>query len=205
MGRIKGVLTVARGVLAIAWVVTACWSASAAELTTALSKDNRTIVLLNGDLAAGDAGRFRDLLKASSAAGKPVSGIRLNSRGGSLVEGVRLAAVVQGARIATVVMAGATCAAACFVPFIAGSQKYVSATATVDAPGAAAPQEPSGRTAAVVRDEKPAIVRVVKELGLLDAIVTKMLSVPEDQTFPLSPDDLRAMGATLTGKPVLQR
>jgi hypothetical protein len=192
-------------VLAIAWVATACWSASAAELTTTLSKENKTIIILNGDLAAGDAGRVRELLKASSAAGKPVSGIRLNSRGGSLVEGVRLAAVVQGARIATVVMAGATCAAACFVPFIAGSQKYVSATATVEAPGAAAPQEPSGRTPAVVRDEIPPIVRVVKELGLLDAIVTKMLSVPEHETFPLSPDDLRAMGAILTGKPILQR
>ena len=151
LGRIKGVLTVTREVLAIAWVATACWSASAAELTT-LSKDNKTIVLLNGDLAAGDAGRVRDLLNASFAAGKPVSGIRLNSRGGSLVEGVRLAGVVHGAnvhgaKIATVVMAGATCAAACFVPFIAGNQKYVSATATVDAPGAAAPREPSGEPA----------------------------------------------------------
>jgi hypothetical protein len=196
---------VARGVLAIAWVATACWSASAAELTTMLSKENKTIVLLNGEFAAGDAARVRDLLKTSLAAGKPVSGIRLNSRGGSIVEGVRLAAIVQGAKIATVVVAGATCAAACFIPFVAGSQKYVSATATVDAPGAAARQEPSGRTPAVVRDEKPAIVRVVKELGLLDAIVTKMLSVPEDQTFPLSADDLRAMGAVLTGKPILQR
>jgi hypothetical protein len=204
LGWIKGVRTVAKGVLAIAWMATACWSVSAAELTTTLSKDNKTIVLLNGELAAGDAGRFRDLLNVSFVAGKPVTVIRLNSRGGSLVEGVRLAAVVHVARIATVVMAGATCAAACFVPFVAGSQKYVSATATVDAPGAAGPV-PSGRTPAVVRDEKPPIVRVLKELGLLDAIVTKMLAVPEDQTFPLSPDDLRAMGATLTGKPVLQR
>jgi hypothetical protein len=159
--RIKGVLTVARGVLAVAWVATACWSASAAELTTVLSKDNKTIILLNGEFAAGDAGRVRDLLKTSLAAGKPIAGIRLNSRGGSLVEGVRLAAVIHGAKIATVVMAGATCAAACFVPFVAGSQKYVSATATVIAPGAAAPQEPSGRTPAVVRDDIPPIVRVV--------------------------------------------
>jgi hypothetical protein len=196
---------VARGALAIACMTAACWSASAAELTTTLSKENKTIILLSGDLAAGDAGRVRDLLKAAVAAGKPVSGIRLNSRGGSMVEAVRLAAVVQGAKIATVVTAGATCAAACFIPFIAGNQKFVNATATIGAPGAAAPQEPSGRTPALVRGETPGIVRVVKELGLLDAIVTKMLAKSEDDIAWLTLDDLRAMGATVTGKPVLSR
>ena len=189
--------TVSRGALAIAWMAAACWSASAAELTTTLSKENKTIVLLNGELATGDAGRVRDLLKAAVAAGKPVSGIRFNSRGGSLVEGVRLAAVVQGAKIATVVVAGATCAAACFIPLIAGNQKFVSATATVGAPGAAPRQESSGQT--------PGIVRVVKELGLLDAIVAKMLTTFEDDIAWLTLDELRAMGATTTGKPVLPR
>jgi hypothetical protein len=196
---------VARGALAIAWVATACWSASAAELTTMLSKDNKTIVLVNGELATGDAGRVRDLLKSEAAAGKPVSGMRFNSRGGSLVEAVRLAAVVQGAKIATVVVAGATCAAACFVPLIAGNQKVISASATIGAPGAAPRQEPSGQTPAIVRGQTPAIVRVVKELGLLDAIIAKMLATPEDDIAWLTLDDLRAMGATTTGKPVLPR
>jgi hypothetical protein len=183
----------------------ACWSASAAELTTTLSKENKTIVLLNGELATGDAGRVRDLLKAAVAAGKPVSGIRFNSRGGSLVEAVRLAAVVQGAKIATVVAAGATCAAACFIPLIAGNQKFVSATASIGAPGAAPHQEPSGKTPAIVRGETPGIVRVVKELGLLDAIVAKMVATSEDDIAWLTLDDLRAMGATMTGKPALPR
>jgi hypothetical protein len=200
---------VARGALAIAWMAAACcwpaacWPASAAELKTTLSGNNTTIVLLNGSLAAGDASRARDLMKAAAAAGKPVSGIRLNSSGGNIVEAVRLAGVVQGAKIATVVMAGATCAGPCFVPFIAGNQKVVSATATVGAPGAAARQEPSGQTPAVVRGDTPPIVRVVKELGLIDAIVTKMLAKSEDDVAWLTPDDLRAMGATITGKPVL--
>lgn len=195
----------ARGALAIAWMAAACWSASAAELKTTFSADNKTIVLLNGSLAAGDAGRVRDLLKAAATAGKPVSAIRFNSNGGNIVEAVRLAAVIQGAKIATVVMAGATCAAACFVPFVAGNQKYVSATATVGAPGAAARQEPSGRTPAIVRGETPSVVRVLKELGLLDAIVTKMLAKSEDDVAWLTLDDLRAMGVTVTGKPVLPR
>jgi hypothetical protein len=190
----------------------ACWSASAAELTTTLSKDNTTtIVVLSGELAEGDASRFRDILKTSAAAGKPVSAVRLNSRGGSLMEGVRLAAVVlrekkiKGAKIDTVIAAGATCSGACFIPFIAGTQKIVSATATVGVPGAAEKSQPTGTTPAVVQAERPALVRVVQQLGLLDAIVTKMLATPEEDVFLLTADDLRAMGARMTGKPAQPR
>src|SRR6266436_997669 len=160
-----------RGVFAFACVVAACWPASAADLTTTLSRENRTIVLLNGEFADGDAGRLRDIIRGSISSGRPVSGIRLNSPGGSLLEGVRLA----------------------------GNQKFVSATATVGVPGAA---NRFGRDAA---GEVPAIVRVVKELGLLDSIVEKMLAAREDEIVLLTQDDLRAMGATTTGRPAQAR
>ena len=186
-----------RGLFAFA-LVAACCSASAANVTTTLSA-NRTIVLLNGELAEGDASRLRDIVRGSTSAGRPVSGIRLNSSGGSLVEGVRLAAVIQNAKIATVVASGATCASACFIAFAAGNQKFVSATATVGVPGAA---NRFGQDAA---GEVPPIVRVVKEMGLLDAIVEKMLATREDEVSWLTQDDLRAMGATITGKPAQAR
>ncbi|MBO0750637.1 MAG: hypothetical protein J2P53_00890 [Bradyrhizobiaceae bacterium] len=194
-----------RGVLAIALIGAACWSASAAELTAIPSKENRTIVVLNGELAVGDASRFKEIVKASASAGRPVSALRLNSPGGSLIEGVRLAAVIHGTKIATVVGAGATCAGACFIPFVGGSQKFVSTTATVSVPGAASDLQPTGKTPAVVRVETPSIVRVVKAMGLLDAIVTRMLATSEGDAFQLSVDDLRAMGATMTGKPTQLR
>jgi hypothetical protein len=173
----------------------ACSSASAADLTTTLSRENRTTVLLNGELAEGDASRLRDTIRASINSARPVSGIRLNSPGGSMLEGVRLAGVIQNAKVATVVASGATCAAACFIAFVAGNQKFVSVSAMVGAPGAAdkSGQQPAG--------EIPAIVRVVKELGLLDAITEKMLNTREGETFWLTHDDLRAMGATITGRP----
>jgi hypothetical protein len=204
-GRTGRWTAVSRGALAIAGMAAAwaaCWPASAAELTTTLSKENRTIVVLSGELARGDANHFKDILKTSAAAGTPVSAVRLNSRGGSLIEGVTLAFVIQRAKIATVIASGATCLRACFIPFIAGSQKVVSTTATVAGPGAKPDYQPSGNTPALVRAEIPTIVQVVQKLGLLDAIVTKMQATPEDDTFTLSPDDLRAMGATVTGKPV---
>jgi hypothetical protein len=186
---------VTRGVFAFACVVAACWPVSAADLTTTLSRENRTIVLLNGELAEGDAGRLRDTVKGAISSGHPASGIRLNSPGGSLLEGVRLAGVIQSAKIATVIASGATCAAACFIAFVAGNQKFVSATATVGVPGAA------NRLGQDTAGEIPPIVRVVKELGLLDAIVEKMLATSEDEIVWLTQDDLRAMGATVTGRP----
>jgi hypothetical protein len=174
-------------------------SASAADLTTTLSREKRTIVLLNGELVEGDAGRLRDIVKQSISSGRQVSGIRLNSPGGSMVEGVRLAGIIQSSKIATVVASGATCAAACFVAFAAGNQKFVSATATVGVPGAA---NKSGQETA---GEVPAVVRVMKELGLLDAIVEKMLTTREDEIAWLTQDDLRAMGVTTTGRPTEAR
>jgi len=133
------------------------------------------------------------------SSGRPVSGIRLNSPNGSLVEGVRLAGIIHGAKIATVIASGATCASACFIAFVAGNQKFVSATATVGVPGAA------NRLGQDAAGEIPSIVRVVKDLGLLDAIVEKMLAAHEDEIVWLTQDDLRAMGATITGRPAQAR
>ncbi|HKD26720.1 MAG TPA: hypothetical protein VKC66_12570, partial [Xanthobacteraceae bacterium] len=76
---------------------------------------------------------------------------------------------------------------------------FVSATASVGAPGAA---DRFGQDAA---GETPAVVRLVKELGLLDAIVEKMLTTRDDDVSWLTHDDLRAMGATTTGRPAQAR
>src|SRR5262249_21131120 len=54
-----------------------------------------------------------------------------------------------------------------------------------------------GRDAA---GETPDIVRVVKELGLIDLVVEKMVGTRDDEVSWLTQDDLRAMGATTTGK-----
>lgn len=189
----------------LTWLAGAWMPVWAADLKSTVSAQGGAVLLLSGEVTTGDAARLKNLLTASLASGKAASAIRLDSPGGNLVEAVKLAAVVHRARIATVVVAGATCAGACFVALIAGTQKFISATATIGAPGAAARKEPSGRTPVVVRDEMPAIVRAVKDLGLLDAIVTKMLATPEEEILWLSADDLGAMGATMTGKPARPR
>ena len=192
-----------RGVVAFAFVAAAvgCPPASAANLTTAVSKENKTIVILNGEVAEGDAGRLKDIIKSSINSGRLVSGMRFNSSGGSLLESVRLAGLIQNAKIATVVANGATCASACFVAFAAGSQKFVGVTASVGIPGV------SDGTGQDAGDATNSIARVVKELGVPEAIIEKMLAARSEIVW-LTPDDLRTMGTTTTGKagqPALSR
>src|SRR5216683_2167972 len=186
-----------RGVIAFAFVAAAvgCLSASAANLTTAVSKENKTIVVLDGEVAEGDANRLKDIIKSSVDSGRIVSGMRFNSSGGSLLESVRLAGLIQNAKIATVIANGATCASACFIAFAAGSQKFVGVTASVGIPGVS---DGSGQDRG---DAANSLARVVKELGVPEAIVEKMLATRSDEIVWLTPDDLRAMGTTTTGKP----
>src|SRR5215470_14661156 len=185
-----------RGVFAFACVAATCWAASAAELTTTVSRENKTIVLVNGELAEGDATRLRDIIKASANSARPVSAVRFNASGGSLIEGARLAGMIQVSKFATVVSSSATCAAACFIAFAAGNEKFVSAAATVGVPGA------SEGVGGNVATTTPSIVRVVRELGLHNTIVEKMLATRTDEVFWLTQAELRAMGAAImAGKP----
>jgi hypothetical protein len=56
-------------------------------------------------------------------AGKLVARVQLNSAGGRLVEGAKLAATIRLAKISTFVGSGAVCASACFLAFAAGDPK----------------------------------------------------------------------------------
>jgi len=187
-----------KGVFAVAATAAACSVAFAADLLAAnlaatVSKENRTVVVLDGEVAEGDASHLKHIIRSSIDAGHPVSGMRFNSSGGSLLESVRLAGLIQNAKIPTVVANGATCASACFIAFAAGSQKFVSANASVAIPGAADGYSRDAGGGA------SSIARVVREIGVPDVIIEKMLATRIDEIAWLTPDDLRAMGVKITG------
>ena len=110
--------------------------APAATLSSYASKEGKQIIILNGEIASGDLDQLQNLVKGANAAGRMVSGIRLNSPGGALLEAVKIADVVRHGKIATVVPNGQTCASACFVIFAAGGEKYASYSASVGVHGA---------------------------------------------------------------------
>lgn len=124
-----------------------------------------------------------------------MSGIRFNSPGGTLLEGVKLAEIIRYAKMATIVANGSQCASACFVAFAAGAEKFVSYTATVGVHGAS---DQSGRESG---DATVSMARIVKELGVPAGIIGKMVVTRPQDIVWLTPDDLRTMGTTMTGKP----
>ena len=136
-------------------------------------------------------------IQSTNAAGRLVSGVRLNSPGGSLAEGAKIADTIRYAKVATVVVNGATCASACFVAFAAGAEKYSSYSAAVGVHGASVDgqENDSSRSATV------AMAKVVKELGVPSSIIGQMVVTPPSQMVWLQPAELQSMGVTMTGKP----
>jgi hypothetical protein len=173
-------------------------AATAANLTSSILGDGKVIVTLDGEITAGDTDRFDALVKAANGQNRMVSGVHLNSPGGDVAEGPKLAAAIRFANIATVVSNDKQCASACFLVFAGGNEKFVSFSAQVGVHGAAGPDgsETASSGAATV-----GMARLSKELGVPEIIVGKMVVTPPSQIVWLTPNELRAMGATMTGKP----
>ena len=170
-------------------------SSISATLTTYTSKEGKVFVVLNGNIAAGDSDQLQQLLKGANDYGENVSGICLNSNGGNLLEGVKLAIAIRFAKIASVVPKGSTCASACFLAFAAGAHKFASYSASVGVHGASDANGLEHDAATV------AMAKIIKELGVPASIIGRMVVTPPDRVIWLSPNDLRSMGATMTGDP----
>ena len=119
-----------------------------------------TVRTLDGKMETGDAATLKNLIKAANADHKLVSGIRLNSPGGSLGEGAKLAEIIRYGKIATVVPSGAQCASACFLIFATGPEKYASCTANVCVHGA------SNQSGLEEGSATISMGRAIKELGI---------------------------------------
>lgn len=184
-----------RGFIALFFAFWILSSASAAEIKATPAKDNRVLITVNGELSQGDADIFKATVKAANDNGKFVSNIRLNSIGGNLVEGVKLADAVRFGKISTNVGKNAVCASACFLIFAAGSTKYANYTAKIGVHGA------SDQAGEEVGDATVSMARVAKELGVPSAIIGRMVVTPPSDMVWLTPPDLQSMGTTMVGQP----
>src|SRR5689334_20077404 len=96
-------------------------SAHAASLQSTTQKDGKVIIELNGSIAAGYSAQLEEQIRTANQAKRVVYAVRLNSPGGSLLEGVKLAVLIRNGKIATSVTGGSKCASACFIAFAAGA------------------------------------------------------------------------------------
>src|SRR3984893_19259123 len=71
---------------------------SAATFKSVATKDGGTIILMRGEIVEGDTETLKASIKTANDAGKLMSGVRLNSPGGNLLEGLKLADAVRFAK-----------------------------------------------------------------------------------------------------------
>ena len=183
---------------ALAIVAATGVSASAASLGATALKSGDVAIVLDGDIAEGDGDAVEALMKEANDSGKLVAALRLDSPGGSLAESVKIAELVQRTKIAVVVGARARCASACFLIFAAGTEKFVAYGAAIGVHGAS---DRYGRITPRAAAATVSMARMVREFGVPPGIVKKLVVTGPDEIVWLSVDELRSMGAVITGRP----
>ena len=176
--------------------------ASSAAIKSIPGKDRRVVIEISGQIAEGDADVFINAVKEANAAGKVVESVQLNSTGGRLFEGAKLAAAIKVAKISTTVAQGAVCASACFLAFAAGDRKFVGYGALI---GVHKASDKGGRETAASGEATRLMARFAKELGVPYGIIARMLSTPSKEIGWLDPQDLQSMRVSMVGNPVQTR
>lgn len=184
-------------ILAICALCVLSSSASAAHWSWWWAKNRVLIIDMDGVIVPGDSTYFAAMVKSANAEGHLVSALRLNSPGGNVEEGAALAQDVRSAKVATVVVRGSTCASACFLIFAAGEKKYASAGSRIGVHGVSI----DGHETTLTESMTLMMARAVKLLGAPPSVIAKMVTIPPSQIAWLSANEVREMGATLTGVP----
>ncbi|ODM75031.1 hypothetical protein A6452_38940 [Bradyrhizobium elkanii] len=172
--------------------------AQSAEIKSGIGKSGQAAIWIIGELVPGDSDKFSSAVKQANDAGKYVANVRLDSPGGNLLEGAKIADSIRFGKMSTNVGKTAVCASACFLLFAAGSSKNVSYGAQIGVHGAS---NENGEQTAASGAATVSMAKMAKELGVPPAIIGRMVvTAPSDMVW-LSPQDLQSMGTTIMGKP----
>ena len=153
-------------------------------------KPNEGTITASGEIQPGDDEKLHALV-AALPGNTVLTGILLNSPGGSLVEGVRMATTIRNTGLAT----GAVkmCASACFLMFAAGTVKFALDGARIGVHSASVGGvETMGSQAVTTR-----MARKAADFGVPPAIIGKMVTTTAEDMAWLSQDDLRSMDVEL--------
>jgi hypothetical protein len=96
----------------------------AASLITAVSKEGKTILALDGEIEVGDGLKLAWIVRALHNEKRNVSALYLNSHGGSHHSAIQMAEVVKHYKIPTIVADNSKCTSGCFTVFSAGHEKF---------------------------------------------------------------------------------
>lgn len=153
--------------------------------------DKRT-VLLDGEIVPGT---LRKLTKHLDDFPE-VQFLALNSPGGSVLEGLRIANLVENRGITTLVTEGHICFSSCSFIFFAGSARYVRG-------GQLGVHQFSGTGDEAIAQELVAeIYDTLLTFGISSHVMSKMFRTPSDQIYVFTKDELAAYEINRHSKPV---
>ena len=154
-------------------------------------------IAASGVVLLGDEDRLRTVIRAMPPNTR-LAGISLDSPGGDLLEGLRVAAAVHDAHLQTIVRNGAKCASACFIMFAAGSHMFADTSALLGVHSASygGRDTPEAQVATVL------MARRLSVYGVPDAILGKLVSAQPNQIWWLARSDLESMRVDMTLPPM---
>jgi hypothetical protein len=142
------------------------------------------VLKLRGDIVAGDYLKFRSHFGDQGR----IAGLDLDSTGGSLHEGSRIAALTRKKRLSTFV--SKECDSACAFIFLLGRKRYVSKEAKIGVH--AVGNDYGGEDNSTIRDTIQ-FARLSAKLGIPSSAIGKMVATPPGKITFLDQNDLSAL------------
>ncbi|WP_457302417.1 ATP-dependent Clp protease proteolytic subunit, partial [Phyllobacterium sp. P5_D12] len=176
-----------------AFAAAALASTSHAATFTSISDK---ILLMDGEIVEGDNVRLIAAVTAANEAGNAIQSLLLNSPGGNVGAGVKLAYAVHLLGLKTAVASGDRCNSMCPLVWAAGAKRYHMAGARIGVHSASTYQEASeggevmpyeGESAKATTLE---MARLAKLYGMPDSVIAKMVTTPGDQMAWLNSDEV---------------
>ncbi len=164
-------------------------TAAAMQFQQGTTKDGDYFISAEGEIHNGDLQQFQRAL-ASVPAGKRLAGVLLDSPGGSLSEGARLADQIHDSGLTVLVTSHSQCASACFLMLAASPHRVAGVNALV---GVHSASIEGGRETTDTMAMTLRMQRVAADYGVPPVILGKIAQTTPGHIEWLTHDDLAAM------------
>jgi len=158
------------------------------EISRVTSCAGGDVLKLRGDIGPGDYVRFRSYF----ADERRIAGLDLDSPGGSLYEGFRIATLTRQKQLSTFV--SNECDSACAFIFLVGSKRYASKEAKIGVH--AVGNDYGGEDSGTLRDTIR-LARLSAKFGIPSSTIGKMVTTPPGKITFLDQMDLSALKVIL--------
>ena len=151
----------------------------------------QVIIGASGEIQPGDALKLTGFLEAVQ--GERVAGYSLDSGGGSVLEGEKLALMINGQNVGVAVLSGRMCASACFLMFAAAARRVAAPDALI---GVHSVSDGAGNEDLSTMGLTTALARDASAYNVPSQIIGELVTTKPGQITWLTVDELASMGTS---------